>query len=301
MPIDYRIPYEIGSQRSKIIDPATLASLREKVAARQQDQLLANQKYEADQQELQRTNMLRQLLPRVVSPEGQVDQNALGQYIQAGGDPREAADYRRAIVGPQDTARWTVPKTVPNVVRDGVAGQLVMTPEGDTFEPYPDKPAPVVKPAPAPKPKAISPPQAKAADAVRKLETTAYVLDTYANLLNTKGAKILDPELDSAYTALAMEVKTLAELGALSGPDLALVNSMLTPPSSIKGQAYGASGLMKQLDIVRKRIDFAKNALLKGAAPGEITIGADHVNGGATAAPVPQGKRPPLSSLIKVR
>lgn len=148
MPIDYRIPYEIGSQRSKIIDPATLASLREKVAARQQDQLLANQKYEADQQELQRTNMLRQLLPRVVSPEGQVDQNALGQYIQAGGDPREAADYRRAIVGPQDTARWTAPKTVPNVVRDGVAGQLVLTPEGETFEPYPNKPAPVVKPAP---------------------------------------------------------------------------------------------------------------------------------------------------------
>jgi len=146
MPIDYRIPMEIGSRRSGIIDPATLASLREKVAARQQDQLLANQKYEADQQEAQRTNMLRNLLSRTVTSEGHVDQNALGQYIQSGGDPRDVLAVRQSIAGPQETARWTAPKVIQQVVRDGKAGQLVLTPEGEAFEPYPDKPAPKTAP-----------------------------------------------------------------------------------------------------------------------------------------------------------
>lgn len=143
MPIDYRIPYEIGSQRSKIIDPATLASLREKVAARQQDQLLANQKYEADQQEIQRTNMLRQLLPKAVSADEsgapKIVPNVAGQYMALGGSAQDL----RALMEMQGGAQFgaTSPTKIEGYMGPEGTGTLLVSPGGKR-EFFPTAPKP---------------------------------------------------------------------------------------------------------------------------------------------------------------
>lgn len=143
MPIDYRIPYEIGSQRSKIIDPATLASLREKVAARQQDQLLANQKYEADQQELQRTNMLRQLLPKAVAADTSgapaLVPEVAGQYMALGGSAQDL----RALLEMQGGAQFgaTSPTKIEGYMGPEGTGTLLVSPGGKR-EFFPTAPKP---------------------------------------------------------------------------------------------------------------------------------------------------------------
>lgn len=50
--------------------------------------------------------------------------------------------------------------------------------------------------------------------------------------------------LASAYTKLQLEAKTAAELGALSGPDLGLVEKWIPDPTSLAGAAKGKEALM---------------------------------------------------------
>jgi hypothetical protein len=144
MPIDYRIPAEIGAIRSRMIDPMTLANLREQVTLRREKQA-------QEQAQMEQQNTLRNLLSQTVTPEGQINQNAFAAYMQSGGDPRDVAAVRQSIMGPQETAKFTAPRTVRDVVREGKSGQLVITPEGERFEPYPEeKPAAPKSPQRAP-------------------------------------------------------------------------------------------------------------------------------------------------------
>lgn len=259
--------------------------------------------------------MLRQLLPRVVSPEGQVDQNALGQYLQMGGDARDVVAVRQSILGPQETARWTTPKVVRDVVREGKSGQIVLTPEGETFEPYPDKPAPVVKPAPAPRPQ--KPPSdtqqkysffaARGEKALGELETMLFAgYRPSTNAIKYLGMnpsdysaqslrKLLSPG-DIKFVASAPKALTAIlrpESGAVIGPDE--LGGYLQSYIPMAGEGIEKlSGLKSELEGLRA---MSRGGLVSSALPGEITIGADSVNGGYT----PPQNRPPLSSLIKVR
>ena len=64
----------------------------------------------------------------------------------------------------------------------------------------------------------------------------------------------LDPqkiaELSTAYHELLIRAKDLFTLGALTGPDLGLIQNTITDPNSIKGGYFGKEGLLKQLDQV---------------------------------------------------
>ncbi len=298
MPIDYSIPAKIGSIRTGMIDQMTLANLREQVESRKM------QRAQAEQQ-----NALRQLLPQTVTPDGQINQNAFSAFMQGGGDPRDVAALRQSVIGPQAAAQWTTPKVVRDVVRDGKPGQIVLTPEGERFEPYPgEKPKPQAAPKPPPIPKPTPQEttrfkQSEQAQAALGTMQSAYdVLDQYERLLDEKGPSIMDPELDAAYTALTLEMKNVAGLGALAGPDLGLLQGMITPPTSLKGQAFGKDGLKKQIALIRQRMDAARGRVQKMViAPGELTIGAGSV-GGATPTPAPSSggnsKYPSLDKML---
>lgn len=78
----------------------------------------------------------------------------------------------------------------------------------------------------------------------------------YKDILDELGPQIsLGPlnakdqtRLASAYTKLQLEAKTAAELGALSGPDLGLVEKWIPDPTSISGATKGKEALLGGLD-----------------------------------------------------
>jgi hypothetical protein len=74
-----------------------------------------------------------------------------------------------------------------------------------------------------------------------EVEKTGYTAETIAALQNV-------------VTAAQMEAKNYAELGALSGPDMGLVNSTLTDPVSARGVLIGNAGRRRQIELMRQQM-----------------------------------------------
>lgn len=62
---------------------------------------------------------------------------------------------------------------------------------------------------------------------------------------STKGA-----ELGTKFTNLQMQLKNLYELGAITGPDLQLLNNAVTDPTSMLGRYKGKESLGKQVEVI---------------------------------------------------
>ena len=86
--------------------------------------------------------------------------------------------------------------------------------------------------------------------------------DKYTEMLNKHGPTIVPGkdkmELSSAYTNLKLEMKELFELGALSGPDMDLMEELLTDPTSLASQILEASDFQPQLDVVGEKLKAAR-------------------------------------------
>lgn len=88
-----------------------------------------------------------------------------------------------------------------------------------------------------------------------------------AQLDPTKRAK-----LDALQSRIRVEAKEAAALGALTGPDLGLVDSMLASPAGARGALYGREGLQAQTEQMRAWIGARRQAVAdqfpQMAAPG---------------------------------
>jgi hypothetical protein len=335
MPIDYRIPYEIGSQKSRIIDPATLAGLREKVAARQQEQLLANQKYEADQQEMQRANMLRQLLPKAVT----VDQTGAAvlvpevanEYLALDGsaqDLKTLLDLRGGSAGSQFAATMTpaidVATGEPVFIQPTKQGGAIPVPG---FRPMRETPA---QAAQKEKDKALTRLDDRKVDIELKLakeyetqsadfQTIQQQADLIQRSLNDPSAaatlasatalmKLLDPGSVVRESELGMAMKATGKIDQLTNYFNVVENGQVLTPdqkkefSRLVKQFVGAAAEAQN----RRNQRFSKRAKAYGLntenvvtinpfGPGEITIGADRVNGGAGRPAAGQKKTPAVN------
>jgi hypothetical protein len=67
--------------------------------------------------------------------------------------------------------------------------------------------------------------------------------------------------LQGSFTALQMGLKNAFELGALAGPDLDLLNSMLSDPTSMKAQALGSGGVAQQIAKAREYLANRRKAV----------------------------------------
>jgi hypothetical protein len=83
-------------------------------------------------------------------------------------------------------------------------------------------------------------------------------LDEYESLLkeyNPRSLAQMNPEkraqAESRLAAIQLEWKEAAALGALTGPDLEIMDKVLTSPASAKGVFFGSGGLSKQLQEAR--------------------------------------------------
>jgi hypothetical protein len=91
-------------------------------------------------------------------------------------------------------------------------------------------------------------------------------LASYTTALDTSGTQWRTgtkewTALKTAYTDLQMQLKNAYELGALAGPDLALLENAITDPTGLKGNYYGKDALKAQLGVIKTTIERNKNTL----------------------------------------
>lgn len=68
-------------------------------------------------------------------------------------------------------------------------------------------------------------------------------------------------EIGAKYNSLKMGLKNLYELGALAGPDVAILEQQITDPTSMRGVAMSQSALNEQMKVVDTMLTKAKKNL----------------------------------------
>jgi hypothetical protein len=95
--------------------------------------------------------------------------------------------------------------------------------------------------------------------------------------------------MNAKYTALLMGVKSAYELGALTGPDMGIVEAQVTNPASISGALTSRNGMKEQVKVLEGILQRGKQNL-ESSYGKKIDFGAPQ--GGANPANDPLGLRP---------
>ncbi len=108
--------------------------------------------------------------------------------------------------------------------------------------------------------------ESKYDETITILDKAEGSLNRYESLFDKHGTKILPDaakqELGAAYAAMQLEVKELDKLGVLAGPDMELIERVLTDPLTITGSLYeffgGKDGFKSQMNLVRSKLNDAR-------------------------------------------
>lgn len=103
-------------------------------------------------------------------------------------------------------------------------------------------------------------------EAISVVDKAGASLDRYEAMFDKHGTTVLPTAakqlLGGAYASMQLEIKELERLGVLAGPDMQLIERVLTDPLSIEGKAYeffgGKEGFKGQIDLVRQKINTAR-------------------------------------------
>ena len=95
--------------------------------------------------------------------------------------------------------------------------------------------------------------------------------------------------MNSKYTALLMGVKSAYELGALTGPDMSIVEAQVTNPATIAGALTSRDGMKEQVKVLEGILSRGKQNL-ESSYGRKMDFGAP--SGGANLANDPLGLRP---------
>jgi len=156
---------------------------------------------------------------------------------------------------------------------------------------------------------ATAPPGADFMNKAKKLKDFEGYLTDYKNELNkdlmvfpkeipilpSQGLSIPLPvgsdtaRMNSKYTALLMGLKDAYELGALTGPDMSIVESQITNPATIAGAMTSRDAMQEQVKVLEGMLQRGKQNL-ESSYGKKIDFGAPQ--GGANSANDPLGLRP---------
>jgi len=95
--------------------------------------------------------------------------------------------------------------------------------------------------------------------------------------------------MNSKYTALLMGLKDAYELGALTGPDMSIVESQITNPATIAGALTSRDAMQEQVKVLEGMLQRGKQNL-ESSYNKKIDFGSPQ--GGANPANDPLGLRP---------
>lgn len=135
-------------------------------------------------------------------------------------------------------------------------------------------------------------------------------LTAYQNLLKDfdprSPAQQIDPETranaKSLIADLRLQLKEAQALGALTGPDVGILDQALSDPATLRGAFYGRSGLGAQLTQTRASLKRRRKAIDDefGLTPTQVTAPTQPTQPATTRPPLSSfsgGARPPLSSF----
>ena len=101
--------------------------------------------------------------------------------------------------------------------------------------------------------------------------------------------------ITSKYTALLMGIKDAYQLGALTGPDMSLVESQLTNPATI-------SGIRTSRDAMKAQVDVLEGILKRSKENLESSYGKKMDLGAAKLVPeIKTGNKPPTGAPTDVK
>jgi len=128
-----------------------------------------------------------------------------------------------------------------------------------------------------------------------ELDKDLMVFPKEIPLLPSQGLSIPLPvgsdtaRMNSKYTALLMGLKDAYELGALTGPDMSIVESQITNPATIAGALTSRDAMKEQVKVMEGLLSRSKQNL-ESSYGRKIDFGAP--SGGADLANDPLGLRP---------
>lgn len=104
-------------------------------------------------------------------------------------------------------------------------------------------------------------PPAKFDESVNNIKNLRTSIDSYIQEIKNTDPRFLFPgsaksaELGTKFTDVQMRIKNLYELGAITGPDLTLLNQAITDPTSMAGRYKGKESLEKQAKTINNILD----------------------------------------------
>jgi hypothetical protein len=113
--------------------------------------------------------------------------------------------------------------------------------------------------------------------ALRALEDGLTRYEQILGEFDPRSADQMDPgrkaQIESLTADLRMQMKEAQALGALTGPDMQILDQMLTNPATVRGAYFGRDGLNRQVSEARLSLQRRRNALAaefnqQGAAGG---------------------------------
>ena len=94
------------------------------------------------------------------------------------------------------------------------------------------------------------------------VSSMSQAVGDYRETLDQYGPTVMpSPErlqLSAKHTDLLMKAKDYYELGALTGPDMEMIDKILVDPTSPQAQLYGKDALIQQLDVIDQMLNSAE-------------------------------------------
>lgn len=178
-----------------------------------------------------------------------VDPKDIGSTIEAMQGKTMTVKPGEVVLGADMKPIYTAPQEGKGQVVDTAQGLMIYDPIKRTMTPALDAQG---QPLMGDKGKA---PQ-KFTDSVINIKNMRSSINDYLSDLANADPRYIFPgskksaELGTKFTNVQMQLKNLYELGAITGPDLTLLNNAITDPTSMLGRYKGKESLLKQGEVI---------------------------------------------------
>lgn len=183
-----------------------------------------------------------------------VDPKDIGSTIEAMKGKTMTVKPGEVVLGEDMKPIYTAPQEGKGQVVDTTQGLMIYDPIKRTMTPATDAQGQQLMGTQGKAP-------AKFDESVNNIKNLRTSINGYINELKNTDPRYLFPgssksaELATKFTDVQMRIKNLYELGAITGPDLTLLNQAITDPTSMAGRYKGKESLEKQANTINNILD----------------------------------------------
>lgn len=178
-----------------------------------------------------------------------VDPKDIGSTVEAMKGKITTVKPGEVVLGEDMKPIYTAPKETKFQSIDTPQGVMVFNPDTGGYIPAKDASGQPIMGTQAKAPQ-------KFTDSVVNIKNMRSSINDYLSDLSNSDPRTVFPgskkaaELGTKFTNVQMQLKNLYELGAITGPDLTLLNNAITDPTSMLGRYKGKESLLKQGEVI---------------------------------------------------